>query len=507
MSDVHGVNVTESNVSPPPIRLPQVSNIGVIGTAPGVDPNGKFGLDGNIRYNHPFLITSRAQAAALDLGNNGTIPDALDAIFAQTRAKVIFGIVPEIPTGAAVEAFTRSAHPASHTTAADIFIDLTNNRIEMGSNASDTTGNREALLGLVVGQKISISPPSVTTKGIYTVTGPVTTGTNVLYIPIAQETAEKPTIADDNVITIEVAAQDGELQTRLNATGADGEPKSGVYTLLDAEAVTGVRPNIILAPDLGTGGGDENSKNPLGAALEIVADRLRAVALVAGPNTTHEDAVTKFAPQYGSDRVYMIDPYVKTAKGNRDATSFIAGLIVKNDAAEEAGWANSPSNELINGILGTARPIDYVAGDPASRAELLNRARIATIINQGGGYRLWGNLTAATGDRETWKFLNVRRISDVLYKAVQDNHLWAVDKGINPTYFEAVSEGVNAFIRTLKAQGALIEGVCYPNQDLNNEDNIKAGRVFFNLEYTPIFPAQSVNFNVRLVTGPLNEIV
>ena len=507
MSDLHGVNITEGAVGSPPINLPDVSNIGVIGTAPGAAKDGKFAENGEIQYNHPFLITSLSDAKATDLGTDGTLPDALAAIYAQGRARVVFGIVPEIPTGAAIAAFTRSAHLTGHNTAADIYIDVANGVMIMGSNAADTSGNRAALEGLVIGQKISISPPSVSTKGVYTVTGPVTQGNNVLNIPIAQETAEKPTIANDDTITIEVAEQDGDLETRLNATGADGEPKSGVYTLLDAEAVTGVRPNIILAPDLGTGLGDENQKNPLGAALETVATRLRGIALIAGPNSTHEAAVSKFAPQYGSDRVYLIDPYVKTAKGDRDATSFIAGLIVKNDATGLAGWANSPSNQLINNVLGTARPIDYVPSDPGSRAQLLNQAGIATIINRGGGYRLWGNETPASNDREFWKFINVRRISDVLYNAIQENHEWAVAKGITPTYFEAVSESVNALIRTLKGQEALIEGTCYPDGELNNEDEIKAGRVYFNVEYTPVYPAQSVNINVQLTTGPLNNLV
>ena len=505
MGNVRGVNVTEGAVGAPPIGLSNISDIGVIGTAPGAAKDGKFAENGEIQYNHPFHITSLAEAKAADLGTEGTLPDVLAAIYSQGRASVVFGIVPEIPTGPAIAAFTRLAHTTGHNTAADIYIGDT--EIIIGSNASDTTGNRAALLELVVGQKISISPPSVTTKGIYTVTGPVTIDTNVLKIPVAQETAEKPAIANDDTITIEVAEQDGDLQTRLNATGADGEPKSGVYTLLDAEAVTGVRPNLILAPDLGTGVGDENSKNPLGAALEGVATRLRGIALIAGPNSTHEAAVTKFAPQYGSDRVYLIEPYVKTAKGDKDATPFIAGLIAQNDRRGQAGWATSPSNQLVNGILGTSRPIDYVSGDPSSRAQLLNNAGIATIINHGGGYRLWGAERTASGDRQPWKFLSVRRTADILYEAVEEHHQWAVDRNISATYFQEVAAGVNAFIRDLKSKGALYEGECYPDPDLNSEAAIKDGNAYWSVRYTPYYPARSLHFNVVLDTSPLGNIL
>ena len=111
------------------------------------------------------------------------------------------------------------------------------------------------------------------------------------------------------------------------------------------------------------------------------------------------------------------------------------------------------------------------------------------------------------GERAPWKFLSVRRTADVLYKSVQDNHLWAVDRGIDRVYFADVVEGVNSFISSLVAQRALIAGECYADADKNNSANIALGRVFFNLKYTPIFPAQSIFFQVILDTEPLNQIV
>ena len=509
---IHGINVTEGALGSPPINLPDVSNIGIVGTAPGADTDGKFSKDGKIDYNQPFLVTSRADADSTTLGNIGTLPDALDAIFAQTRAKVVFVPVEGFEDGVGHAAANRTFIAASSTgpgavpsgTGASLFISDGEGILRIGGSTTSSPTIAE-MEELVTGQEITIA--GSTTPGSYIIIGAPETGTNHVNIPVREETAVVPVVGTSS-LAITIIAQDGDAKTQASALG-DLTDQTGVYALLSAESEVGVRPNLILAADIDTGSGDSTTANALGAALNTVAGRLKAIALIAGPNTTHADATTDFAVQYGGDRTYLVDPYVKVADGtsivNRDATPFVAGVIVKNDA--ENGWWRSPSNKLINGVLGTARPIDFVMGDAASRAQLLNDAGIATIVNVNGGYRLWGNETPASGDQLPWKFLNVRRIADVLYKSIQDNHLWAVDRGITRTYFDAVSEGVNAFIRTLIAKEALIGGSCFPDGDLNTPANIANGEAYFNVEYTPVYPAQSVIFKVSLTTKYLESIV
>ena len=242
-----------------------------------------------------------------------------------------------------------------------------------------------------------------------------------------------------------------------------------------------------------------------------MAGLLRAIAIVDGPDTTHAAGATDFVEQYGGARTYLMDPAVKVYDADADAgyviksaSPFVAGTIVASDVAD--GWWTSPSNRLIKGILGTSRAVDYVMGSASSRAQLLNDVGVTTIINLDGGHRLWGNETPASGDEVPWKFLNVRRIADVLYKAVQDNHLWAISRGITKNYLSAVSDGVNALIRTLVAKEALQGGICFPDGDLNTPENIANGEVYFNIEYTPTYPAQTINFQVNLVNRYLSAL-
>ena len=533
MAELHGVRVTESALGAPPIDLPDVSNIGIVGTALGA--GGKFLEGEEINYNHPFLITTRAQA--VDLGTEGTLPDALDGIFAQTRARVVMVIVEGFEDGPAIADGVASGKYGGAATEFEVgegtvtpanitFFDFKNSFAGLAQIAALKKGQVLTVEGRYLNN--AATPVQATYDiGTFKVVSYTRNDTSVsgrnnllavrrLDVSSADgdfvERASDSATGGDGDITYHftAASQDGTAKSRTEAIG-NLAARTGVYALMSAQSVVGVTPNLILAPDLRTGEQVEGADNPLGRALETVAGRIRAIALIAGPNTNHSDATTVFADAYSDDRTYLIDPYVKISKGsdivNRDPTPYFAGVIVKNDASRQAGWAYSPSNKLISGILGTARPIDYIEGNANSHAQLLNNAGIATIINLGGGYRTWGNETPASGDRAPWKFLNVRRTADVLYKAIQDEHLWAVDEGITPTYFEDVSEGVNAFIRGLISQRALIAGRCFPDQDLNTADNIALGRAYFNVEYTPIYPAQSVIFKVSLTTDALDSLV
>jgi len=172
----------------------------------------------------------------------------------------------------------------------------------------------------------------------------------------------------------------------------------------------------------------------------------------------------------------------------------VAGVLAKTD--NDRGFWHSPSNQTIAGIIGLARPIDFKLGDTSSRANLLNEANVATIIRQ-NGYRLWGNRTLSMDPK--WAFLSVRRTADIINESLQRAHLWAVDRNITKTYIEDVTEGVNAYLRTLVNLGAILGGECWPDVDLNTPANIVQGKVYFNFDFTPPYPAEHITFRSHLV--------
>ena len=97
---------------------------------------------------------------------------------------------------------------------------------------------------------------------------------------------------------------------------------------------------------------------------------------------------------------------------------------------------------------------------------------------------------------------------------LQTNHLWAVDKNITRNYLSAVAEGVNAYMRTLIAEGCLtgsqdvskLINCCVANTELNTPANIAAGKVYFDFYFTPSYVAEQITFRQILNTNGLEEL-
>jgi hypothetical protein len=245
--------------------------------------------------------------------------------------------------------------------------------------------------------------------------------------------------------------------------------------------------------------------NAVVAELIGIAERLRAVIIADGPNTIDSDAIA-YAGDFGSKRVFVVDPQVfKTDEDGALFTTYaspcVAGLIAKSD--NERGFWWSPSNQNINGIQGTARPIDFTLGDANSRANLLNESKVTTIIRQ-NGYRLWGNRTLSADPK--WAFLCVVRSADIINDSLLRAHLWAVDRGITKQYIADVTEGVNNYLRHLVTIGAILGGECWADPDLNTPDQIALGKVYFDFDFTPVYPSEHVIFRSHLTDNYLTEI-
>lgn len=310
------------------------------------------------------------------------------------------------------------------------------------------------------------------------------------------------------VVVIRVEAGANEAATIANVIGGVNSQTGdyeGVQAFLGSASALGVSPRILIAPGF-THQRDAENANAVVAELIGIADRLRAVIVADGPNTTDEDAIA-YAGDFGSRRVYVVDPFVKKldADGNTvtyPASAAVAGLIAKSDAERGFWW--SPSNQTIAGITGTARPIDFALGDVNSRANILNENKVATIIRE-DGFRLWGNRTTTADPK--WVFLSVVRTSDIINDSLLRAHLWAVDRNITKTYVSDVVESVNSYLRFLTSIGAILGGKCYADPDLNTPENIALGKVYFDFDFTPPYPAEKVTFRSHLVNDYITEIL
>lgn len=279
-----------------------------------------------------------------------------------------------------------------------------------------------------------------------------------------------------------------------------GGARTGLQALLDGKSRFNAQPRLIVAPG-------HSGTQAVAAAMDTLAAKLKAIAIVDGPNTT-DDAAIDYAENFGSKRVYMVDPALKvwdevaSAEVVVPASPYVAGLFARTD--KEYGFWASPSNKEFLNVIGTARPVEFLDGDDTCRANLLNNAHITTVIRD-GGYRLWGNRTLASDAK--WGFVTRVRTLDIVMDAILFGHKWAVDRSITKTYVKDVTEGLQAFMRDLKALGAIINFEVYPDPELNTPSQLEQGRVYWNIRFTDVPPAENPQFRVEVTNQWITEVL
>ena len=473
---LHGVQVVEITDGPRPIRTVNSAVIGLVGTAPSAEA---------------------AVAASVTLGT-GT--SALTVTAAQAGIE-----------GNAIS--VRLRNPGTNSASLSVALDGKAITVSLATNSSGEITSTPALIKTALDANAAIAALVDVTSGGTGVVKPTATTRlsggldeafplNTPYRIAASRTEAAragatgtlPAALDDIldqvgavVVCVRVAVGADSAATKTNII-------AGIEKLLDAESVLGLTPRILIAPEF-------SADKEVADALISSAAKLRAVAYADGPNSTDAAAIN-FATQFGSDRLAIIDPWLVKDGVDHAPSAAWAGATAKSDYERGFWW--SPSNLEILGFTGTARAVGFRLGDVTAPANLLNEANVATVIKQNGN-RLWGNRTTSADPK--FAFISVRRTADLINDSILRAHLWAVDRNISKTYLEDVAESVNAYLKTLTSLGAILGGKCWPDPDLNSPANIAQGKVYFNFEFTPPYPAENVIFRSILVNDYITEIV
>lgn len=278
--------------------------------------------------------------------------------------------------------------------------------------------------------------------------------------------------------------------TLTNVVGAAGA-KTGVHGFKHAKSEVGIQPRIYLAPGFSSQR-PGNSRNPVVAELQSMATARGGVVIADGPNTTKEAAL-QYREDWGSERIYMIDPAVKVFRGGqnvvRPASATVAGIILRTDLEHGPHW--SPSNQQALGITGIARPIDYFDGDAATEADYLTRNKIATFIRE-DGFRLWGNETCWTEPLN--KFLPVVRTHDIIIESVERAHRQFRDQPFSVQLLTDIAGSVNGFLRQMKARGWTIGYEVWLDPALNTVETWLNGDLFMSYDAEAPAPLQRLVF-------------
>jgi len=457
---LHGVEVIEIDDGIRPIRTVKSSVIGLVGTAPLADAVA-FPL------NTPVLLAGTQREAA-KLGATGTLKDAVDGIFDQVGAMVVVIRVDDD---------------------ADTNVTLSN-VIGDGTTKTGVHALLKAQSSVKVTPRILIAPgfTSLRPVGVNQVTigngGSGYTSATVAFSGGGGSGVEATAVITAGVITAITITKAGFGYTADPTVTITGDGTLGAAT-----ATTGA------------------VANPVVAELQGIISRLRAIAVKDGPNTTDAAAITD-REDWGSDRIFVVDPHVtvwdtvSSSAVVQPASARVAGLIARLD--NERGFWWSPSNQVLNGVVGIARPIDFNMSDPNSIANYLNENEVTTIIQQ-DGYRLWGNRTCSADP--LWAFLSVRRTADMVYESIEQAFLWAMDRPFSQQLLEDIEGSVNAYLRHLVTVGAILGGKAWLDAELNTATELQAGKLYIDFDIEPPAPLEHLTFRAHRNAGYYEELV
>ena len=290
------------------------------------------------------------------------------------------------------------------------------------------------------------------------------------------------------VIFIRVEEGADAAATLANVLG-DAALQTGVHALLRAKADTGLEPTLIAVP--GFTSGDGVTKPPVVSELESILDELEAVGFVDGPDVDDATAIA-YRRLINSRRIMIIDS--KRLEYDADTaqmiampgSSYAAGLQALVD--EKLGVQHSLSNKPVSkGVEGWTRVANY-----PKQSNLLNENGISTIVNHGEGPVFWGNRVATSDD--LWAFMSVRRAADFVNKAIRKAFLEYVDKPLSAANVRFILESGNAAMRNFKAQGIILDGRLWLEEERNDPTELAAGKITLSMDLEPPAPMEDARF-------------
>ncbi|MBB4287844.1 phage tail sheath subtilisin-like domain-containing protein [Roseospira goensis] len=454
---LHGIETQEKDAGNP--RFVATIDSGIIflvGTAPDAD-------DTLFPLNQPRVMRGYTDLPA-GLGNTGTLSDHLDAILTQAgrMSQTVY--------------FTRVEEGA-----------------DTAATMANVLGSRAARTGLHALSRIQpefgqapklIGAPGFTsvrpTDGVASV--PVTEGGT-------DYTTATVAITGDGIGATATAMLDGGAVSAIVVTN----PGIG-YTTATA-TVTGDGTGATATTTLGT------VANPVAAELAALCQRYRACTVVSGPNGTDADAV-QYRNDFDSDRMMVLDPFVKVAKDgvpvSMPADAMVLGLQARVDY-EEGFWV-SPSNHVLNGVLGTHRPIEHSLSDRSVESQYLNSQHVSTVVRSPtGGWKLWGNRVAKADPLHV--FWPVRRAHDVIVESIEIAHEPYLDKPFSKQILVDIAETVNRALRRWQAMGATLGGRVWLDPALNTAESMASGLLYVHYDGEAPAPIEHLVFVFNRNTG------
>ena len=141
-------------------------------------------------------------------------------------------------------------------------------------------------------------------------------------------------------------------------------------------------------------------------------------------------------------------------------------------------------------------------------ANYLNGQGIITALNWIGGWRLWGNRTAAypaTTDPKD-SFLSIRRMFDWNGNVFLQTYWQKVDKPVNRVLIETLVDSENIRLNGLASRGFILGGRMAFLADENPTTDLMNGIIRFHSYITPPTPAEEIDDILEYDTSYLSTL-
>ena len=298
--------------------------------------------------------------------------------------------------------------------------------------------------------------------------------------------------------------------TKLKPSGVAGDDIVGGIDALTG-AYTGLElvnrvfplfrlvPGQILAPGWST--------NPAVAAVMVakasnINGHFRCIALTDVPTDEADDytevAAWKNDNNYTAERQVACWPKVKLGDEQFHLSTQLAGVICKADAENDDIPFRSPSNKSLQADGAVLVDEAEISLGP-DQAAYLNGQGIVTALNFIGGWKVWGNRTAAypsvTDPKDV--FIPIRRMFDWIGNTLVLSFWQKVDFPANRRLVETVVDSANIWLNGLAARGFILGGRVEFLPEENPETDLMDGIYRFHVYATPPAPAREIDFIVE----------
>jgi Bacteriophage tail sheath protein len=177
----------------------------------------------------------------------------------------------------------------------------------------------------------------------------------------------------------------------------------------------------------------------------------------------------------------------------------MAGIWARTDTTR--GVHKAPANEGVHGAVGLEQALTR------EEQAVINPAGVNAIRSfPGAGILVWG---ARTLDEEAspFRYLNVRRLFNMLKESIGDNTRWIVFEPNDYMLWRSIVRDVSAFLTLVWRDGALFGRTPQEaffvkcDAEVNTEEERDAGRVVCLIGVAPVKPAEFVVFKLSQTAG------